>query len=322
MISRLKKIPSPNSLIIFEASARHLSFTRAAFELSLTQAAISKQIANLEQRLGHQLFIRLHRSLRLSQQGTLLYKAVASGLGQIADAVEELNAPPSSKSVTVAATTAFAQMWLLPKLGLFMQQHPDIDLRMLTSENHLSAVDEGADIAIKYGDNSWTKAESTFLLSGEIFPVCSPELAQRHQLNNLPQLAQVPLIDLDDSLWRWVKWKDWLIDQHSPLRDLRISIEFNNIPMLYSAAEAGQGIALGWSEFVQDLLDAGRLVAPFKQKVQIPKPWGYYILAPSKPDRAEEITKVKQWILQQAQDNPLLGRRPESPLTTYAPQQE
>lgn len=313
MISRLKKIPSPNSLIIFEASARHLSFTRAAFELNLSQAAISKQIANLEQRLGHQLFIRLHRSLRLSKPGTLLYRAVASGLGQIADAVEELSAPPPLQSVTVAATTAFAQMWLLPKLGRFMQEHPDIDLRMLTSEDNFSAVDDNADIAIKYGDNSWSNTESTFLLSGEIFPVCSPELAQKHQLNDLPQLSQVPLIDLDDSLWRWVKWKDWLIGQHSPLQSLRISIEFNNIPMLYSAAEAGQGIALGWSEFVQDLLDSGRLVAPFKQRVHIPKPWGYYILAPPATHRAEQITRVKQWILEQAQTNPLITPIPTAP---------
>ena len=90
MISRLKKIPSPNSLIIFEASARNLSFTRAAFELNLSQAAISKQIANLEQRLGYLLFIRQHRSLRLSQEGRLLYRAAASGLGEIADVVEAL----------------------------------------------------------------------------------------------------------------------------------------------------------------------------------------------------------------------------------------
>jgi len=301
MISKLKKIPSPNSLIMFEASARHLSFTRAAVELNLSQAAISKQIANLERRLGHGLFIRQHRSLRLSQAGKLLYQSVASGLGQIADTVEQLNSPSASKTVTVAATTAFAQMWLLPKLGRFIQQHPNIDLRMLTSENHLGAVDEGADIAIKYGDNTWSKAESTFLLSGEIYPVCSPEMAQEHQLTQLSQLSQVPLIDLDDNQWRWVKWQDWLIDQHSPLTSIRTSIEFNNIPMLYSAAEAGQGMALGWSEFVQDLIATNRLVAPFTERLQIPKPWGYYILTETIEKRSEPINQVKQWILKEAQ---------------------
>ena len=301
MISRLKKIPSPNSLIMFEASARNLSFTRAAFELNLSQAAISIQIANLEQRLGYLLFVRQHRSLRLSQEGRLLYRAVASGLGEIADVVEELNSPSASKSVTVAATTAFAQMWLLPKLGRFMQQHPSIDLRILTSQNHLGAVDEGADIAIKYGDNTWGKTESTYLLSGEIYPVCSPSMAQQHQLTELSQLAQVPLIDLDDNQWRWVKWQDWLIDQHSPLKGLRTSIEFNNIPMLYSAAEAGQGMALGWSEFLQDLLATKRLVAPFRERLQIPKPWGYYILTEAMGHRSEHIEQVKQWILKEAQ---------------------
>jgi len=301
MISRLKKIPSPNSLIIFEASARNLSFTRAAFELNLSQAAISKQIANLEQRLGYLLFIRQHRSLRLSQEGKLLFRAVASGLGEIADVVEELSSPSGSISVTVAATTAFAQMWLLPKLGRFMQQHPSIDLRILTSENHLGAVDEGADIAIKYGDNTWGKTQSTFLLSGEIYPVCSPSMAQQHQLTELSQLAQVPLIDLDDNQWRWVKWQDWLIDQHSPLKGLRTSIEFNNIPMLYSAAEAGQGMALGWSEFLQDLLATKRLVAPFRERLQIPKPWGYYILTEPIERQSEHIDQVKQWILKEAQ---------------------
>jgi len=300
MISRLKQIPSPNSLIMFEASARHLSFTRAAVELNLSQAAISKQIANLEQRLGHLLFVRQHRSLRLSSEGKLLYQAVTSGLGQIADAVEQLNSPSAIKTVTVAATTAFAQMWLLPKLGRFIQQHPNIDLRILTSENHLGGVDEDADIAIKYGDNTWPKTESTYLLSGDIYPVCSPTMAEQHQLSQLSQLTQVPLIDLDDNQWRWVKWQDWLIDQHSPLKGLRTSIEFNNIPMLYSAAEAGQGMALGWSEFVEDLISTKRLVAPFSERLQIPKPWGYYILMEPSDHRSEHINQVKQWILEEA----------------------
>lgn len=286
---------------MFEASARNLSFTRAAFELNLSQAAISKQIANLEQGLGYLLFVRQHRSLRLSPQGKSLYQAVAFGLGEIADVVEELNSPSASKSVTVAATTAFAHMWLLPKLGHFMQQHPSIDLRILTSENHLGAVDEGADIAIKYGDNTWSKAEATFLLSGEIYPVCSPSIAKKHQLTQLSQLTQVPLIDLDDNQWRWVKWQDWLTDQHGPLKGIRTSIEFNNIPMLYSAAEAGQGIALGWSEFVQDLLATKRLVAPFKERLQIPKPWGYYVLTQTTDHKSEPIELVKQWILKEAQ---------------------
>lgn len=285
---------------MFEASARNLSFTRAALELNLSQAAISKQIANLEQGLGYLLFVRQHRSLRLSQQGKLLYQAVASGLGEIADLVEELNSSSARKSVTVAATTVFAQMWLLPKLGRFIQQHPCIDLRILTSENHLGGVDEDADIAIKYGDNTWKKTDAIFLLSGEIYPVCSPSIAKAHQLTELSQLTQVPLIDLDDHQWRWVKWKDWLIDQHSPLKGIRTSIEFNNIPMLYSAAEAGQGIALGWSEFLQDSLASQRLVAPFKERLQIPKPWGYYILTAPTDRKSLHIDQVKKWILKEA----------------------
>ncbi len=301
MVTRFKKIPAPNSLITFEVCARHLSFTRAAFELNLTQAAVSKQMSTLEDRLGKCLFERKHRAIVLTPAGNQLLHAVQEGMTIIVEAVEGIQQPKDELTVTLAATTAFAQMWLLPRIGQFRQQYPNIHLRLLTTEQHFVGIDEGADLAIKYGDDSWRQSQAEFLLSGEIMPVCHPEFAKRYQLLDIQQLKQVPLLDLgEDHNWRWVNWPNWL--RHSGL-DMQLpaaSIEFNNIPMLYSAAEAGQGVALGWSEFVEGLIKQGRLIAPFQESVRMPKPWGYYLLQPHNQVPRAEVTAVISWIAEQA----------------------
>lgn len=138
MHNNFKKIPSPAALIGFEASARHLSFTRAATELCLSQAAISKQITNLEARIGCKLFIRQHRSLALTREGQILYEGVSNGLRHIQSALNWISASAEAHAVTLSATTAFAQMWLLPRLARFKQANPRIDLRLLTSDDNFT----------------------------------------------------------------------------------------------------------------------------------------------------------------------------------------
>lgn len=300
MNSRFRKIPSPNGLILFEASARHLSFTKAAFELNLSQAAVSKQVANLEERLNMPLFVRSHRTIALTEKGKILYEGVTKGFGHILGAVELMHAPAASRIVTISATTVFAQMWLLPRLAKFKQNHPEVDLRLLTSDDHLGPVDRGVDIAIKYGDDSWHDVFSTYLVSCEVFPVCSPGLLKECSVESLEELEQIPLIDLDSDNWQWIHWKDWLLQHNIRLKEQHVCFEFNNIPMLYRAAEEGQGMALGWGLFVKELIVTGRLVAPFKERIKLPEPWGYYLLLPRSCEISDEIQKVKKWIIDEA----------------------
>lgn len=297
MRSRFHKIPSPSSLIVFEASARHLSFTKAAFELSLSQAAVSKQIAKLEGRLNTPLFVRSHRRIALTEKGEVLYGGVYRGLEHMLEAVELLQAPPSRKVVTVSATTAFAQLWLFPRLARFKQANPEVDLRLLTSDDNQSPVGVDVNVAIKYGEGFWPNNDSTYLASCDVIPVCSPKLLEETPVNQLKDLLRLPLIDLDIDHWQWVSWKDWLLQQNIQFEKQHVSFEFNNVPMLYYAAEEGQGVALGWSLLVKDVIAKGRLVAPFDAHIQLLKPWGYYLLIPRSSEFSEESRKVKDWII-------------------------
>ncbi len=302
MHNNFSKIPSPASLIGFEASARHLSFTRAAEELNLSQAAISKQITNLEDRIGRKLFIRKHRALALTKEGQILFEGVSNGLRHIQSALNWIGDSADTHSVTLSATTAFAQMWLLPRLAKFKQDNPHIDLRLLTSDDNFNPLDSHVDIAIKYGDDSWTQIHSTYLLSAEVTPVCSPKLIEKYPLNSPEDLEQAPLLDLDEHHWQWVHWYSWLQNSGISIRHNQAQMEFNNIPMLYHAAEEGQGVALGWSILVQDLLESGRLIAPFQEHISLNKPWGYYLIQSLESNLSPEAMRVREWLIRETEN--------------------
>lgn len=302
MTINMNRIPAPNTLVVFEASARHLNFTKAAVELNLTQAAVSKQIIQLEERLRVPLFVRAHRSLILTQQGKSLYQTVVKSLGDIAATVAEIKSL-SGKLVTLASTAAFAALWLMPRLHDFRQQHPNIDLRLLASERNLGPIPDTTDLAIRYGNAGSTEANSQPLFSVEIFPVCSPEFQAQHGLHKPEQLAGLPLLELTTEHWQGMDWELWLKLAQVEASQVNIQYFFNDYVILQRAAELGHGVGLGWSHLCDDALQTGRLVAPLRKKVAVNPGSGYYLVAMTRQARGE-VTAVQQWLLEQARKSP------------------
>lgn len=170
---KIRPLPPMNSLIVFEAAARHLSFTKAADELNVTQGAISRQIRQLEEYLGKELFIRANRNISLSPTGLQYYQTIYSALLEVSQATAEIKKWQGEHQVTVVTTNAMAALWLLPKVATF-QQNEGIDLRILTTENILDLYKMDCDLALFYSKVPPANMKVTPLFPEEVFPVCSP----------------------------------------------------------------------------------------------------------------------------------------------------
>ena len=168
-----------NALRAFEASARHLSFTQAGLELRVSQAAISHQVNGLEKILGVRLFRRLPRGLALTDEGQALVPVLAESFRRMRGALDQFEDGRFREVVTVGVVGTFATGWLLPRLPAFHQDHPSVDLRVLTNNNRVDLAGEGLDYAIRFGDGSWHGADATPLIAARLSPVCAPEIAER-----------------------------------------------------------------------------------------------------------------------------------------------
>jgi LysR family glycine cleavage system transcriptional activator len=249
-------LPPLEPLRGFVAAARHLSFTRAADELFLTQSAVSRQVQALEAALGVPLFVRGVRSLSLTAEGTRLALAADGWLADYARLAAELRAD-SPRAVTVTATIGISALWLVPRLSRFQEQHPDIDVRLAASNRILDLSREGIDVAIRYCSEREAPASAKRLFGETTVPVASPALAARPL--DAETLPQTVLLDYDDARYPWLRWGHWLaamgLDRVRP----RGVLVFNQYDQLIQAAVAGQGIAIGRAQLVDGLIAAGQL---------------------------------------------------------------
>ncbi|MET3448890.1 LysR family transcriptional regulator [Ralstonia pickettii] len=267
----MRKLPPLSALRAFEAAARHLSMKRAADELSVTPTAVSHQIRRLEETLGVSLFERHVRALRLSAAGEQLYPVLCTGFDAFAQAIDAMRgapAQPARQCVTLTAPMGLAARWLVPRLGEFAMQHPEVDLHIHASDTVVDLHGGSADLAVRYGD---TPAKGTGLIAEHLFgdayaPVCHPALNVRTHAD----LACVPLIH---SEWQrtlpqpigWPMWARAAGIEHTLKTDAGIMLSDDGHAM--SAALAGQGVILANLPLVRDALDAGTLVQPFAAPV-------------------------------------------------------
>ena len=251
-----------NALRMFDAAARHLNLTRAADELCVTQAAVSQHIRNLEERLGKPLFRRLPRGLALTDEGHALWPAVAESFARIEHSLQQVAEPRPREVLTVGVVGTFAIGWLIPRLGQFQQQHPYIDLRLLTHNNRVDLAGEGLDAAVRFGDGAWQGTRAELLLRAPLTPMCTPALAQR--LRQPADLAGQTLL----RSYRLQEWESWFatLDQSAPLAR---GAMFDSSLTLAEAAAQGAGVALLPARMFQHLLQQGRLVRPFEQEVDL-----------------------------------------------------
>ncbi|MGH8781342.1 LysR substrate-binding domain-containing protein [Paraburkholderia sp.] len=263
MSSLKMTLPPPNMLVTFEAAGRHLSFSRAAIELNVSRVAVSQQIQALESFLGVQLFHRLDRTIRLSDNGARYHAAISSALRQAVQATIEISSRPIDNIVTISATAGFTTYWLLPNFGGFRALHPDIELRFIVSDQ-LSGADNSVDIAVTYG-SAPPDADSVLLTSQTIAPTCSATyLANRSPPIKPGDLLKHPLIHLEGPYDRLTRWSTWFTNQGVNMDAAKSNITVNTYTNLVQAVFDGQGFALIGPPLMRQFLANKTLVQPIQ----------------------------------------------------------
>jgi LysR family transcriptional regulator of beta-lactamase len=287
-----------NALRAFEASARHLSFTRAAIELCVTQAAISHQVKALETRLGVKLFRRLPRGLALTDEGVALQPALAESFDRIAELVEGIASGEATQLLSVAAVGTFATGWLLPRLPAFRAAHPRIDLRLFTNNNRVDLAGEGLDYAIRFGDGAWHATEALPLVEAPLSPLCTPALAR--DLCEPRDLIRMPLL----RSYRADEWPRWFEAAGIAPPSLKGAV-FDSSLAMAEAALQGTGVALGPASMLGRLIDDGALVRPFTVEVTAGRYWLTWLKSRS-PTPA--MAAFREWLAQAAAEPTALQR--------------
>lgn len=290
----MAQLPPLNALRTFEAAARHLSFTAAAEELHVTQAAVSHQVRTLEDWFGFPLFLRAGRQISLTEEGALLQPAVAGALAQIGSMVQQLVDGGETGAVTVSTMYTFASTWLVPKLKRFRAAHPEIDVRVTTNEAVIDFRREDVDLAIRYGGGSWPDVEAHWLTTEDIFPVCSPELLETKPLNEPQDLARHTLIHDDHE----IGWAIWLAAAEVKGVDPARGPFYQSTALTIQSALDCEGVILGRSAIVADLLASGRLVRPFD--LSLPDEYAYYVVYPPGADRLPKVRMFCDWLYEEA----------------------
>lgn len=293
-------LPSLNALRVFEAASRHLSFTKAADELCVTQGAVSQQIKGLEESIGVELFVREKNLLRLTDQGWRYALEVREALRIIRDATDEICAPTADGIVTISCLPSFAHKWLGSRLGKFAQAHPDISLRVHSSFDVVDLARDGIDCAIRHGNGGYRDCYSEILLTEELTPMCSRAVAS--QLRTPADLSTVVLLQDYGT-----DWHEWL--EAAGLADLATirGAEFLDSSMAIQAAIDGQGVILGHTVLAHEDLVSGALVAPFD--LHIPYDCAHWFICRSGFETRPEIAAVHDWLKAEAAHFPRVAIR-------------
>lgn len=299
---RKNDLPPLESLRAFEAAARHLSFTRAADELCVTQSAVSKQVIALESALATRLFARKTRALALTAAGERLLRATALAFAELRAASAELRGG-DEPTVTLATTQAFASFWLIPRLADFRRRHPGIDIR-ISADTRLVDLERGRfDAAVRYLQDRNAPASALRLFGDTVLPVVSPACLKKsgRPLVQPADLAHHVLLVYEDEEQRrpWLSWPVWL--EMAGVARLRPagSVAFNQYEPAIRAAVDGQGVALATLALVADLLREGRLVAPLPQRFANPR--AYYLVLSERATANPALAAFRQWLAQQVE---------------------
>ena len=281
-----------NALRAFEASARHLSFTRAGLELSVTQAAVSQQVRTLEARLGTQLFKRLPRGLELTDEAHVLMPVLSEAFSQIEAVLKQFDGGHFHEVLTVAAVGTFAVGWLMPRLQSFNADHPFVELRLLTNNNLVNLAGEGLDFAIRFGNGMWPATHNVRLFDAPLSVLCAPSVAQR--LEQPQDLAKETLM----RSYRAEEWNNWFVA--AGIEPIRINGPiFDSSRLMVEAAVQNGGVALAPAKMFEHELQNGILVSPFDIKVEIGSYWLTWLK--SKP-LSPAMQQFHQWLVAQANE--------------------
>lgn len=288
-----KLLPSPNALIAFEAAARLNSFNLAAKELGITQPSISQTIKAMEDRLGVQLFERGNRGVRLTSAGAELMSDVEPALKKIETRLKALSRR-NSHTLTIAASTSVSAQWLLPLTASFQRAHPEMNVRLITTDRNIEPGDE-VDLTIQRGPLDWDRANCWHLVDEVLFVICSHAyLDRKGSIRNIPDLLNHDIIHNAEPYRNRMNWRQWL--QAQGIHDLTLpqTLVLDDYQLVIQACLAGEGVALGWSITTASLVNQGILVRPLENKVHTNH--AFFIVGPRSTQISSRKRKYIDWI--------------------------
>jgi LysR family glycine cleavage system transcriptional activator len=291
-----RRLPPLNALRAFEAAARHLNFSRAADELSVTPGAVSQQIQNLEDYVGAALFKRTPKGLLLTDAAQTALPALREAFDRLAEAASLLTAAVDGRRLTLTAPPSFATKWLVPRLGAFEQAHPLVDVWLSAAIELVDLAAGEVDVAVRYGAGRYPGLEVKRLFSEAVIPVASPEHLASQPLTSPADLANHILLhdgspDFDDSC---PDWSMWLAARGLKNIDGMRGPRFNQSSLVIEAAVNGRGVALAKRTLAQADLEAGRLVAPLQIATAVD--FAYYLVHPKAKGRLPQVKAFVSWI--------------------------
>ncbi len=295
-----RRLPPLNALRAFEAAARHLNFSRAADELSVTPGAVSQQIQNLEDYVGAALFKRTPRGLLLTDSAQMALPALREAFDRLAEAAALLTAAVDGRRLTLTAAPSFAAKWLVPRLGNFEAAYPQVDVWLSADMDLVDFGTGDIDLAIRYGAGPYPGLEAIRLMSETVVPVISPELAAANPINAPADLARHILLhdgspDADDSC---PDWSMWLAARGVKGFDANRGPRFNQSSLVIEAAVGGRGVALAKRTLAQDDLDAGRLIVPMPIATSVD--FAYFLVHPKAKGRLPQVKAFVSWLTTEA----------------------
>ena len=295
------RYPSMSALRALEAAARHLSYTRAAEDLFVTQSAISHQIKHIEELWGVKLFQRRGRTLILTDAGHAIVPVVRDFIRRLISTVEDLKETlPGPTALRVTLLQSFAFKWLVPRLGHFNHEYPDINVWISTSDELVDFDSENGDVGIRLGYGNWSNLYEELLLQEYVFPVCSPHFLEEYGIPEKPEdLLSLPLLRRNaiDILQRW---RDWFRDADVTVRRMPKGTQFPQTSLAIQAAIDDQGVALARSAHVLDDIKAGRLVRLFPE-VKSKSNLSYFFVCIQGRESEPQITAFRGWLKREAE---------------------
>lgn len=282
----------------FVAVGRRMSISLAAGDLCLTQSAVSRQVRTLEELLGVKLLVRGHRSISFTAEGEQLFRCADEAVKQLQDVIGAIRVGFAARPVTITASVGVAGLWLVPRLGDFLQRHPNIDVRISASNELSDLRNDGVDLAIRYCPQEAAPASATRLFSETVAPVAHPSLGLT-ALRSPQELEGQILLEFDGEYRPWLRWNEWLASQGWEGLKPKAVLRFNQYDQTIHAAIAGQGVALGRLELIGLALADRRLATVTLPQAGPVTAHAYWLIRTAAAPRSD-VEEVVRWITEEA----------------------
>jgi LysR family transcriptional regulator, glycine cleavage system transcriptional activator len=287
-----RHLPTFTSLLCFEASVRHLNFTRAAEELNLTQSAVSRQVRNLEIFLQTDLFSRIKKRLVLTPEGQSYVTSINEHLNALeGETLKLITRDQEDVRLNLGTFPTFGSRWLIPKLPDFTKQHPEIQYNLTTGIKPFDFTAQDIDVAIQHGDGNWPNVEAQKLIDETVVAVCAPSLLDGCTDVEAKKVMEFTHLNLQTRLYAW---PEWLKAQNIETQSTLLGPTFETFSMVIRAALSGLGVAIIPTMYIEDELKNGQLITPFGPEIRSER--GYYLVTSSKKKSQKKVKAFISWI--------------------------